>query len=565
MSTAASCISRSCDRMRIGGQQIRREGSHDIAMTMSNLTEQITPFGTSDLIEFPPQHSDAGFRIDPCRAYILMPEEFLDIGDVHAIRQQPRRHGVTQQMRIDALLDAGITGDVTHHLSNPLSGIGAASSSTLFAADEQGTSPAFTDVHGKQASNFGPDGYLTPFPTLAGFDDDRPLGDADILDPQRDEFRNARTSFQQGLYHQACLAAPGVGGIDEAQGLFERQACRSTALFFRCLQARLRPCSLEYGFGLVVIDPLPQKDISNLIGDALDVASHQFSNSVSKNKSDCQIPFTKVRIHPEREECALRVFLSAYSGKLDRGYLMKIEIRLRIDTGDGAPHDDEVLVLDKPYDQLEQIGLSIDEAKSLLARLQERIVAAQAHAFAAEHHHCKECSASLRSKGKTIIRFRTAFGDVPITSPRLHRCACDTATARTFSPLADLFREHVAPEMLYLETKWASLVSFGVTVDLLKDVLPVGTTLNAATVRNHLHRVAARAEAELGDEQFSFIEDTPSRRARLPLPDGPIVVGVDGGYVRAREPDREGRQTNFEVMVGKSMAEDLGDRYFGLV
>ena len=117
--------------------------------------------------------------------------------------------------------------------------------------------------------------------------------------------------------------------------------------------------------------------------------------------------------------------------------------------------------------------------------------------------------------------------------------------------------------MLYLETKWASLVSFG--VDLLKDVLPVGTTLNAATVRNHLHRVAARAEAELGDEQFSFIEDTLFQRARLPLPDGPIVVGVDGGYVRAREPDREGRQTNFEVMVGKSMAEDRGDRYFGLV
>ena len=54
-------------------------------------------------------------------------------------------------------------------------------------------------------------------------------------------------------------------------------------------------------------------------------------------------------------------------------------------------------------------------------------------------------------------------------------------------------------------------------------------------------------------------------RARLSLPEGPIVVGVDGGYIRARDPDREGRQTNFEVMVGKSMASDRGDRYFGLV
>ena len=66
---------------------------------------------------------------------------------------------------------------------------------------------------------------------------------------------------------------------------------------------------------------------------------------------------------------------------------------------------------------------------------------------------CKECSAPFHSKGKTTIRFRTPFGDVPIASPRLHRCACDTASTRTFSPLTGLFREHVAPEMLYLETK----------------------------------------------------------------------------------------------------------------
>ena len=244
---------------------------------------------------------------------------------------------------------------------------------------------------------------------------------------------------------------------------------------------------------------------------------------------------------------------------------MKIEIRLRIDGEDGVPHDDEVLTLDKPHDQLEQIGLSLHEAKDLLARLQERIVAAQSAAFVSDHRCCSECAAPLRSKGKTVIRFRTPFGDVPVTSPRLHRCSCGTASSQTFSPLTDLFREHVAPEMLYLETKWASLVSFGVTVDLLKDVLPVGAALNAETVRNHLHRVAARAEAELGDEQPVFIEGSSRERARLPVPDGPIVVGVDGGYVRAREPDREGRQTHFEVMVGKSIAEDSDDRYFGLV
>lgn len=102
-------------------------------------------------------------------------------------------------------------------------------------------------------------------------------------------------------------------------------------------------------------------------------------------------------------------------------------------------------------------------------------------------------------------------------------------------------------------------------MDLLKDVLPVGATLNAQTIHNHLHRTAARAEAELGDERLCFIEGSQEDRAKLPTPEGPIVVGIDGGYIRAREPDREGRQTHFEVMVGKSMPEDRGDRYFGLV
>ena len=244
---------------------------------------------------------------------------------------------------------------------------------------------------------------------------------------------------------------------------------------------------------------------------------------------------------------------------------MKIEIRLRIDAGDGGPCDEELVVLDKPHDQLEQVGLSLAEAKELLGRVQERVVGAQASAFLADHRRCGACGKRLWSKGRTSFRFRTPFGDVPVLAPRLKRCRCETSASESFSPLAGLFSEHVAPEMLYLETKWASLVPFGVTVELLKDVLPVGTTLNAETVRNHLHRVATRMEGELGQERTSFIEASPSDHARLPVSEGPVVVGIDGGYVRAREPRRAGRQGHFEVVVGQSIAEDRDNRYFGLV
>ena len=43
-----------------------------------------------------------------------------------------------------------------------------------------------------------------------------------------------------------------------------------------------------------------------------------------------------------------------------------------------------------------------------------------------------------------------------------------------FSPLAELLRERTTPELLHLEAKLAALVSYGATVDLLSDVLPLG-------------------------------------------------------------------------------------------
>jgi len=241
---------------------------------------------------------------------------------------------------------------------------------------------------------------------------------------------------------------------------------------------------------------------------------------------------------------------------------MKIEMKLCITTDDGdTVADEEILTLEKDHDRLEALGLSLAEAKNLLGCLQERIVEAQAAAFVYERRYCPCCNRRFQSKGRYPMRFRTPFGDVLLSSPRLHRCDCQATGTQTFSPLNDLFTSHVAPEMLYLETKWASLVSYGMTVDLLKDVLPIGAHLNAETVRNHLHHTAGRSEAELGQEQFAFVEGCPAMWRDLPHPEGPIVVGIDGGYVRWR--DNEG--SHFEVTVGKSIAEDRGDRYFGLV
>ena len=125
----------------------------------------------------------------------------------------------------------------------------------------------------------------------------------------------------------------------------------------------------------------------------------------------------------------------------------------------------------------------------------------------------------------------------------------------------ELIPDHVAPERLYLETRWASLVPYATAAELLADILPVTAGVNATTVRRHVLRVADLVEADLPKDKCSFMEKSPLDLEALPIPDGRVVVGLDGGYVR----DWTERKSNFEVIVGRSMPEDGPARYLGFV
>jgi hypothetical protein len=239
---------------------------------------------------------------------------------------------------------------------------------------------------------------------------------------------------------------------------------------------------------------------------------------------------------------------------------MRIEIQLRIVGDDNSVvSTDEVLHFDKSDDRVEAIGLTFGDAKGVLAAIQERVVSAQAASFLARHRCCNRCGRALLSKGPGRMQFRTAFGTIPLNSPRFHRCRCQPSASKTFSPLSELFTERTAPELLYLETKWASLVSFGLTARLLKEVLPIGSTANACTIRRHLHKIAVRHEADLGSEQPVGLESGLDNGQ--PLRQETVIVGIDGGYLR----NWYDKKRNFEVIVGKSLATGFNDRYFGLV
>jgi len=243
--------------------------------------------------------------------------------------------------------------------------------------------------------------------------------------------------------------------------------------------------------------------------------------------------------------------------------MMRITVQLQIEMGDQTrPVVVEVAALQREELTPETLGLTLAEAKALVAQTQEVLVTHQVAAYTDQHRCCPDCGARQHSKGQHTLVLRTLFGKLTLPSRRVICCPCHTKEQRSFSPLADLLPERTTPELRYLQAKWASLVSYGVTVDLLEEVLPLH--VSQTTLIRHLQQVAERLEGELGDEQAFFIDGCQRDWDRLPIPDGPLTVGIDGGYVHARE--RENRKAGwFEVIVGKSIPTNGATKCFGLV
>lgn len=260
---------------------------------------------------------------------------------------------------------------------------------------------------------------------------------------------------------------------------------------------------------------------------------------------------------------------------------MQFRIELVVIADDGTEQRQESVTLTRSENEvrLETVGLTLAESKQVLHQLQQAVVERQVEAYLDQQRPCPHCGKKRRLKQSDPALFRTLFGLIRVSNPRWRQCSChcrpchtsrpsqqpqttnsDTAephTTTTFRPLAALLPERTSPELLYLETKWASLASYGLTTELLHEVLPIDRKHSAITVRNHTLRAARRKEKMLGDEQAICMEGSPAELSRLPIPDGPLSVGLDGGIVRARRGtnstngDRSGNL--FEVIAGKSI------------
>ena len=106
---------------------------------------------------------------------------------------------------------------------------------------------------------------------------------------------------------------------------------------------------------------------------------------------------------------------------------MKITIQITVESNECQLNvAQEVAHLDRGTLRPETLGLTLAEARSILAGIEQTVVEQQAAEFIAQQWACSHCGHERSCKGRHHIVFRTPFGKLRLESQRLYRCQCES-------------------------------------------------------------------------------------------------------------------------------------------
>jgi hypothetical protein len=170
---------------------------------------------------------------------------------------------------------------------------------------------------------------------------------------------------------------------------------------------------------------------------------------------------------------------------------MRMKVQLIIESDSKTEIVQEIATLNRGPLRPEELGLTLAEAKDILQCVQQTMVTRQVEEYVEQSCCCSVCGKYRPRKGKHEIVYRTLFGKLKLDSPRYYECRCEKRGRGSVSPLAELLRERTSPELIDLETKFASLMSYGLTVELLGDILPL-TVSGLTMIKDSLHPIQTR-------------------------------------------------------------------------
>ena len=191
------------------------------------------------------------------------------------------------------------------------------------------------------------------------------------------------------------------------------------------------------------------------------------------------------------------------------------------------------------------LGLTLAEAKLVLAGVQREIVAAQARDHAVRRPGCRRCEGVCRVKDYRQHAIATLFGQVAVRLPRFRCAGCGTTgTGVEWPPYA-----RSTPELDRLRAQLSALLTYRTAAALLGQMFPVDAGQDPETLRRHTFQIA------------KTLSMTSVAAAPVSVDAQAIVVSLDSTFIRSCEDG----QRHLEVRIGNVETESGGRQVFGAV
>jgi hypothetical protein len=184
--------------------------------------------------------------------------------------------------------------------------------------------------------------------------------------------------------------------------------------------------------------------------------------------------------------------------------------------------------------EITELGLTLSEAKRLLVRVQQEIVAAQVRDHAVLRPECPSCGGGCHVKDWQHHAVATLFGAVAVRLPRFRCIRC----GRNASGISWPSHCRSTPELDKLRAHLSALMPFRVAADVLSHLLPVAAGMSPETLRGHTLKIGERLRAAPAVNQVAAASS--------------ITVTTDSTYIRSRDDG----ERQIEVRVGNVETAD---------
>jgi hypothetical protein len=164
--------------------------------------------------------------------------------------------------------------------------------------------------------------------------------------------------------------------------------------------------------------------------------------------------------------------------------------------GDGQGTDVMEIAKSDDLGDIGNLGLSLAEAKLLLASVQQEVVAAQARDHAVRRPSCRSCGDACHVKDYRHHRIATLFGQTTVRLPRFRCTACGELEAGVDWP------SHCrsTPELDRLQAHLSALMTYRVAADVLEQMFPIDAGGDHETLRRHTLKLGAQLQHRPGNQ-----------------------------------------------------------------